>query len=135
MRISDNDIVRTAQELRDEENRQLHVRPWRRNRHSGLPVWLTAVPAAAVIGFLFGVWTNSQYKPELPLTALADTVYVTVKETPASTDSTHSPDMPLPARHAARPVRSAKVGKHGHEEQTGQSMLDDRIRYDLLVKN
>ena len=80
MKITDQDIVRTAQELRDEENEQLHVRHWAKGEKakrlkaenntslssttfqlfnfSTFTKWLVAVPAAAIIGFVFGFWTQ-----------------------------------------------------------------------------
>ena len=82
MKITDQDIIRTAKNLRDEENEQLHVAPWHSHRRFHVPAWLVAVPAAAVIGFLFGLWVNSASKPDAPLTAMTDTVYIKVKETP-----------------------------------------------------
>lgn len=135
MKINDKDIVRTAQELRDEENQQLHVRPWSRNRHFHFPAWLAAIPAAAIIGFLFGFWANSQTKPEQPLTALVDTVYVTKKEAPENLDSTHLINTPLPTQPARIQGRNTNISKQSLEQHTGQPMVSDRIRYDLLVKN
>jgi len=135
MKISNQDIVRAAQELRDEENRQLNVRPWNRHRHFRFPAWLTAIPAAAVIGFFFGVWTNSQTKSEQPLTALVDTVYVTIKETPTTPDTMQSVSTSAPTQSENRQVRSTKSSHPKHEHPIGQSMLNDKIRYDLLVKN
>ena len=51
MKIDSQDIIRTAQQLCDEENKQLHVRPWNRSRHFHVPAWLVALPAAAIVGF------------------------------------------------------------------------------------
>ena len=83
MKITDQDIIRTAQNLRDEEYEQLHVAPWHSHRRFHVPAWLVAVPAAAVIGFLFGLWVNSSSKPDATLTAMTDTVYIKVKEAPS----------------------------------------------------
>lgn len=135
MKISNKDIVRAAQELRDEENQQLRVRSWISHRHFRFPAWLAAIPAAAVIGFFFGVWTNSQTKSEQPLTALVDTVYVTIKETPTTPDTIQSVSTSAPTQSENRQVRSTKSSQPKHEHHIGQSMLNDKIRYDLLVKN
>lgn len=135
MKTIDKDIVRIAQELRDEENQQLHVRPWSRNRHFHFPAWLAAIPAAAFAGFLFGFWTNSQPKSGQPLTALVDTVYVTLKETPENLDSTLLINTPSPTQPASTQGRNTNISKQRRERHTGQPMLNDRIRYDLLVKN
>lgn len=135
MKISNQDIVRAAQELRDEENQQLNVRAWNHHRHFRFPAWLAAVPAAAIVGFFFGVWTNSQTKPEQSLTALVDTVYVKVKETPTTPDTTQSINTSAPTQSENHQVRSTKSSPSKHEHHIGQSMLNDKIRYDLLVKN
>lgn len=135
MKISNQDIVRAAQELRDEEDQQLNVHPWNHHRHFRFPAWLAAVPAAAIVGFFFGVWMNSQTKQEQPLTALVDTVYVTVKEAPATPDTMQSVSTSAPTQSENRQVRSTKGSQPKHEQHIGQSMLNDKIRYDLLVKN
>ena len=77
MKIDNQDIIRTAQQLRDEENEQLDIRPWNRHRsHFRIPSWLVAIPAAAFIGFILGIWTKSSNQQDTPLTALVDTVYI-----------------------------------------------------------
>ena len=135
MKIDEKDIVRVAQELRDETNQQLHVHPWPRRHQFQFSTWLAAVPAAAIIGFVLGIWTNRHTQAELPLTALADTVYVMVKEASASPDTTPSISTPLPPQPAYRQVRSSKGSKQKRENHIGQPVMNDRIRYDLLVKN
>ena len=134
MRISDKDIARAARELRDEQNRQIHVRPWSRQRHFQLPAWLTAIPAAAIIGFLLGFWTNSHTQDAQSATALVDTVYVTVKEPAARPDSTSSPGTTVP-KPAKKQIPRPKVNRQVTETSMGQPVANDRIRYDLLVKN
>lgn len=134
MRIDNNDIIRTARELRDEDNLKLHVRPWTRRRFS-IPTWLAAVPAAAVAGFLLGIWTNGSQSDSLPLTALVDTVYVQVDDT-ASAIVTAQASKTMPSAPPVRRSASAKHRRRVPEPTTaGLSMADDRIRYDLLVKN
>jgi len=135
MKISDQDIVRMAQKLRDEENIRLHVRPWNRHRRFNIPAWLVAIPAAALIGFLLGIWTNSRQTTEHPLTALVDTVYIKVKDTVAIAPANHEtsakqPSLPHPSRARAKTVISAP-----RQVTSGLSMADDKIRYDLLVMN
>lgn len=146
MKISDQDIVRAARQLRDEENEQLHVRPWRRKRHFEFPAWLAAIPAAAVAGFLLGVWTNSHSAAEQPLTALVDTVYIKVKDRATNTDSTRleTGDAPHRATSSATWQKTPQVHHANRARRivnpapavpTGRSMSEDNIRYDLLVKN
>jgi len=79
MKIDNQDIIRTAQQLRDEANGQLEIRPWNRHRsHFRIPSWLVAIPAAVFIGFILGIWTKSSSQTDAPLTALVDTVYIKV---------------------------------------------------------
>ena len=134
MRINDQDIARAARELRDEENQQLHVRPWSRQRHFHFPTWLAAIPAAAVAGFLLGIWTNSHTEDIQPMTALTDTVYVTVKEPVACADTMRAVDNkgPLPA---TKTVHRVKSSRKGNKAQMGKPVMSDKIRYDLLVMN
>ena len=136
MRVDNQDIIRTARELRDEENSRLHVRPWRRSSRFRVPAWLVAVPAAAIVGFFFGLWTNSPQSVEASLTALADTVYITVKEPAPTVDTMYMADAnPSPAITPARQVASSRPVQKKQYAFVGQSMATDQIRYDLLVKN
>ena len=134
MRINDQDIARVAQELRDEENEQLHVHPWSRQRRFRMPAWLAAIPAAAVAGFLLGIWTSSRPESGLKMTALTDTVYVTVKEPTAHPDTMQavSKEAPLPATKMAH---RASAGRQEQKAKTGKPVMSDKIRYDLLVMN
>ncbi len=132
MKITEKDIYRTAQLLRDEENEQLHVRPWRRNRRFHIPTWLVAVPAAAVLGFILGIWTRTPIQSDAPLTALVDTVYIKVH------DSTVVPDTATTI--TSQKISDKKRTKYktaGRQQPShqGKSIADDHIRYDLLVKN
>ncbi|MBR1447874.1 MAG: hypothetical protein IJ588_03880 [Prevotella sp.] len=136
MKVDNQDIIRTARELRDEENSRLHVRPWRRSPRFRVPAWLVAVPAAAIVGFFFGLWTNGSQSADAPLTAMVDTVYITVKEPVPTVDTVYRTDAePSPI---VVPVRRVANTKPVHQKQyasVGQSMANDQIRYDLLVKN
>lgn len=135
MRVDNQDVIRTAQELRDEENSRLHVRPWRRSPRFHVPVWLVAVPAAAIVGFFFGLWTNSQQSAVNLMTAMVDTVYIKVKEPTPSADTVYMAETP-PAPEVA-PVRrvALKPVQKNQYASSGCSMATDHIRYDLLVKN
>ena len=136
MKIDNQDIIRTAQQLRDEENEQLDIRPWNRHRsHFRIPSWLVAIPAAVFIGFILGIWTKSSNQSEVPLTAHVDTVYIKVGNPQPQQDSlpqvitaTQTSDVSKPApKRVNRPSTTKAV--------TGRSVADDQIRYDLLVKN
>ncbi len=135
MKIDNKDIVRMAQKLRDEENEQLNVRPWSRRPRFCVPAWLAAVPAAAIVGFLLGIWTNSHLRTvETGLTALVDTFYITMKDTAANVDTALSAPPPL-LRPTPKHVRKSRNTRHEAPAATGQPIMSDRIRYDLLVKN
>lgn len=134
MKIDNQDIARMARELRDEENQQLHVRPWNGHSRFRFPAWLAAIPAAAIIGFFFGIWTNSQTQTDAPLTALVDTVYITVKESPTVPVAVQTVNTSEP-EPVVRKTNANGTTHKGHIQHKGQSMRDDNIRYDLLVKN
>ena len=142
MKTDNETIARMARRLRDEENAQLHVAPWqRRHRHFHVPAWLVGLPAAALVGFLFGLWTNRKAPSSGPLTALVDTVYVTVEKpsTPNDTAVSMQANAPVtqPVAHPTALSRHRKASRsfQSASTTTGRSVADDRIRYDLLVKN
>jgi len=136
MNITDQDIIRTARQLRDEENEQLSVRsefnrtrPWRH-----VPKWLIAIPAAAIVGFFVGIWTKSSQN-DAPLTARVDTVYVQMPApNPTEGDSVHQPIHTTTAPIPRQTVRSSST-RHNVNSYLGRSVADDNIRYDLLVMN
>jgi len=146
MKINNEIITRMARQLRDEENTQLHVAPWQRHRrHFRVPAWLVALPAAALVGFFFGLWTNSEAPADSPLTALVDTVYVTEEKpsTPKDTATSKYANQPTsqPAiQSAALPTTSTRQRMPSHPSKSprattaGHSVADDHIRYDLLVR-
>ena len=139
MIIDNQDIIRTAQELRDEENQQLSVSPWNHHRRVHIPTWLIAIPAAAIIGFVLGLWTQNQSNDNVPLTALVDTVYIKVPEQQPKQDSVIQAIPVAQTPVASKPVvRSAvRTSKNNSRQQTtvGRSVAEDQIRYDLLVIN
>jgi len=134
MKINEEDIIRAACQLRDEDNEQLYVRPWNRRRRFHIPAWLAAVPAAAVVGFVLGVWTNAAQKDAPSLTALVDTVYITVPDRTTSCDTSVSisPVQVPTTLQKPQPHRAAKMDV---PVAVGKSVADDMIRYDLLVMN
>lgn len=141
MRVDNQDIIRTVRQLRDEENQQLNVRPWNRHRrHFHMPAWLVAIPAAAIVGFLFGIWTQEASQSDSPLTALVDTVYVKVPVPQSPQDSVIQP---TPARQApvvsapatAKPAVRPSTPSPRPSKAVGRPVADDNIRYDLLVRN
>ena len=139
MKIDNQDIIRTVRQLRDEENSELHVSPWKRHRHFHIPTWLVALPAAAIIGFFFGLWTQANIHDETPLTALVDTVYIKVPMPQSQQDSVVQsiPAALTPA--AAEPGPNQIVHRassaNPSPKKYGRPVADDHIRYDLLVRN
>ena len=130
MKITNQEIIRTARQLRDEDNSQLHVKSWQPRRHFQMPTWLVAVPAAAIIGFLLGLWTKGDADKDVPLTAMTDTIYIETKKVPESTDTTTLPtSRPTPV--ASKTQRTARP----RPTTAGRPISEDKIRYDLLVKN
>ena len=165
MKITDQDIIRAAQELRDEENAQLYVRHWAKDEKvkrlkdekpsspsfstsqlfnfSTFTKWFVAVPAAAFIGFVFGIWTQAHTKTDAPLAALVDTVFIEVPATQPNAVAEASPTVSYPASEQDRPRLSVSPKRknpkapprRGLVEAAGRPACDDNIRYDLLVCN
>ncbi|MBR6141860.1 MAG: hypothetical protein IKQ37_08905 [Bacteroidaceae bacterium] len=123
MKTTDLDIIRTARQLRDEENKQLHIRPW---RTSTFPTWLVATPAAAIVGFVFGLWTQAHIQTDTPLTALVDTVYIKVPMPQQQQQTTVAEAIPAAQSHT--PKQATRP-----QPTLGHPASDDNIRYDLLV--
>ena len=139
MKIDNQDIIRTARQLRDEENAELHVSPWNRHRHFHVPTWLVAIPAAAIIGFVLGLWTQANSHSDVPLTALVDTVYIKVPSPQPQQDSV-AQAMPTPTATAATKTPPKQTvctapSSNPTQKEYGRPVADDHIRYDLLVKN
>lgn len=133
MKIDNQDIIRTAQQLRDEANEQLDIRPWNRHRsHFRIPSWLVAIPAAAFVGFILGIWTKSSNQQDTPLTALVDTVYIKVP-TPQPQPVLQTTPTVQPA--AQTTVQKRSIRRTPQHKAIGRPVADDQIRYDLLVRN
>jgi hypothetical protein len=140
MKIDNQDIIRTVRQLRDKENEQLHVSPWNRHHRVHIPAWLVAIPAAAIIGFVLGIWTQADSKGDSTLTALVDTVYIKVPVTPSSQDSvipnhTAAAQKPVVSTPLTKPAARTPSAKGRLLPSSGRSVADDHIRYDLLVRN
>ena len=135
MRIDNQDIVRTARELRDEENGKLHVRPLHIAPRPLPLAWLAAIPAAVVVGFVLGLWTQAYKQSETPLTALVDTIYIEVPTSEQPRRETETVSQPSAERSATKQaVRPSATFRRPHQA-IGRPVTDDHIRYDLLVRN
>ena len=135
MKIENKDIIRTAQQLREEQNAQLHVRPWNRHSHFHIPSWIVAVPAAAIIGFVLGIWTNDNSPKESQLTALVDTVYIKVPEKVKEPNTIVQTDIKQKEAPTIKPKPANSSAIHIRPTTVGHSIADDKIRYDLLVRD
>lgn len=136
MKIDNQDIIRTAQQLRDEENEQLDIRPWNRHRsHFRIPSWLVAIPAAVFIGFILGIWTKSSNQQDTPLTALIDTVYVKVP-VPQPQQKNISQAIPtVLTKPIEKETSYSKKVQPRRQAITSRPLAEDGIRYDLLERN
>ena len=155
MKVTEKDIIQMAQTLRDEENQQLKPRSWNNPRRH-LPLWIASVSAAAVVGFVLGVFVTSHTQTEVPLLAKADTIYVEVpasmpdtataiiESIPATTDTPtgyqqstnqRKVNKVRTNREQGRGVRKQAATRHSPipEREMGRSVAEDRIRYDLLA--
>ena len=134
MRITEQDIARTARQLRDEENAKLEV-PKLSNSKSSNSKLKYFLPAAAVIGFVLGYLTpRTEALEESPLTALVDTVYIKVHE--MKEDTLPRPEDLSPKTET--PVKGGRIDRASRRHPapaTGVPVADDKIRYDLLVLN
>ena len=139
MKIVNQDIIRTARQLRDEENAELHVSPWNRHSHFHVPTWLVAIPAAAIIGFVLGIWTQANANSDTPLTAFVDTIYIKVPTPQPQQDSVVQavPAASTPTVTKSGPNQAVRTTSSSNPSQKeyGRPVADDHIRYDLLVKN
>ena len=134
MKITDQDIIQTARQLCNEQNEQLHVGSWSRRHYFHVPTWLVAIPAAAIIGFVLGIWTKSHTLTDAPLTALTDTIYIKVRDTAVSPDTAIHVSASK-KEPTVKQVRTTTAYRKNPPVTTGRSVTDDKIRYDLLVKN
>ena len=126
--MSNDDIIAIARSIREEDNSQLHVRPWKSSRRR--IAWYIALPAACVVSFVLGYCLRPASNTETPhdLTAqtadtiylrevMHDTVYLTTSHDALHPHSTSKPSQPA----------------NGESRKIGVSVLEDNIRYDLLA--
>lgn len=127
--MSNDDIIAIARRIREEDNSQLHVRPWKSSRRR--IAWYIALPAASVISFVLGYCLRPTTKADTPhdLTAqtTTDTVYLReiVHDTVFRTTS-HDPLHPRSISTSSQPANE-------EPRKIGVSVLEDNIRYDLLA--
>ena len=126
--MSNDDIIAIARSIREEDNNQLHVRPWKSSRRR--IAWYIALPAACVISFVLGYCLRpaSNTETQHDLTAqTADTIYL--REVMHDT-------VYLTTSHDALHLHSTSTSTQAANEKPrkiGVSVLEDNIRYDLLA--
>ena len=122
MKINEHEIAESARRLRDAENEQLRIKPWRRRRLV-IPSWAVFIPAAALLGFFFGVQFRENCTPDDVLAmAKTDTVYIKEVERVTERDTIYR-TLPAVSMQETAPA----------EVLTGVPVSEDGIRYELLV--
>ena len=129
--LSNDDIIAIARSIREEDNSQLHVRPWKSSRRR--IAWYVALPAACIVSFILGYCLRPTPHADTPhdLTAqtatdtvyLREVVYDTVYQT-TSHDALH----PHSTSTSSQPTNK-------EPRKIGISVLEDNIRYDLLASS
>ena len=138
MNISDNDIIRTARQLRDQQNARLHVpqNPLQRTPH-GHGLWWAAAACVAcfVAGFALRpltehpTATQTAPPPVAVATPEPSIVHVTVHDTVFLTHTvTREVRVEVPVASPSGPMPEA-------DETIGCSALCDDIDYNLLATN
>ena len=123
--MSNDDIIAMARRIREEENSQLQVRPWKSRSNM---TWYIAVPAACLVSFFLGYLLKTSNEAPQGLASVAtDTIYVheVVYDTIYQTTDVHKPVRP-------RPITASNASE---PRKIGISVLEDNIRYDLLASN
>lgn len=128
--LSNEDIIAAACHIREEENAQLHVRPWKSRSRIA---WYVAIPAACIVGFVLGYCLQPSATGEVSqglAYTTTDTIYVheVVHDTIYQTTDVHHPVRPRPITASAQPSSSKP-------RKIGVSVLEDGIRYDLLASS
>lgn len=140
MKLSDNDIIRSARRQAEAQNARLTPKPWAAPRRLILP-WAASLAAAVATGFAIGFFTPHTAGPltENVMTRV-DTVYLTQPSAPADntskkqeslTDTTRRSPEKL-KRSWKKPSRSPSVPTPQPADITPLSR--DNIRYDLLAQ-
>ena len=126
--MSNEDIIAVALRIREEDTRQVKVRPWK-SRHR--TAWYIAIPAACLVSFFLGYLLKaSNEAPQGMASAATDTVIVheVVYDTIYQTTVVHKPVRP-------RPITASTQSASSESRKIGVSVLEDDIRYDLLASN
>lgn len=129
--MSNEDIIDVALRIREEDTRQVKVRPWKSRRRTA---WYIAIPAACLVSFFLGYYISSATTKQASqgftshVSTAADTVFVreVVRDTIYQTTDPHRPVHPRPITASAQSSEPRKIGV---------SVLEDDIRYDLLASN
>lgn len=131
--MSNEDIIAVALRIREEDTRQVKVRPWK-SRHR--TAWYIAIPAACLVSFFLGYFVSSATTKQASqgftaqVSSTTDTVIVheVVYDTIYQTTDVHKPVRP-------RPITASTQSASSESRKIGVSVLEDDIRYDLLASN
>ena len=137
MKLDNQQIIDAARRQRDLDTSSMNVKPWatRRQRFQ-VPAWLIALPAAAIVGFFFGLFVHNPFSDEAgQFMAAVDTVYVTRQVMVPQTPDTvvryvERPKVTKTVKAAKPVVVTASVAS---AQVTGRSIDQDDIDYTMLV--
>ena len=137
MKLDSQQIINEARRQRDLDTSAMHVKPWgERHHHFQVPSWLVTLPAAAIVGFIFGLFFNKSTSNETAqLMAAADTIYVTQEVLVPQKSDTIIRYVERPVKHktvkAAQPAVASSPNLS--TPTTGCSIDQDNIDYTMLV--
>jgi hypothetical protein len=138
MKLYNQQIIDAARRQRDLDTSSMKVKPWTTRRlHFQIPVWLVALPAAAIVGFFFGLFVHNPFFDETgQFMATVDTVYVTREVMVPQTPDTVVRYMERPkVTRTVKTVKPAVVtASVASAPITGRSIDQDDIDYTMLVK-
>lgn len=141
--ITEEDIIRSAQRLRDMDNDTLSVRHLPTSHRSKL-VKYTVVGTAAVVGFIAGFFLSPNRTNTSSLMAHVDTVYVqnatldsaihssrTILDETSTPEEMHEKTIQRHFRRQENNVREAEIVVPSHAESC--SVSEDNIDYSLMA--
>ena len=137
MKLDNQQIIDSARRQRDLDTSSMNVQPWMRHRKSiQVPTWLAALPAAAIVGFLFGLFVHKSFSGDTSkLMAAADTVFVTRQVMVPQTPDTIIRYVECPIITKANKTIHSNTASlsDGDTAITGHSIDQDNIDYSMLV--
>lgn len=141
MKLDNQQIIDAARRQRDLDTSSMNVQPWTsRRQRFHVPTWLVALPAAAIVGFLFGLFVQKSFPDDASqLVAATDTVYITrqviVPQTPDTVIRYVEHPRVTNAVKTKKPTSSPleESTSSTSDPDTGRSIDQDNIDYTMLV--